>query len=186
MAKKGSAPLQMVPCDGPLLIAFGANIDPHIHLQQGLQQLHERLGIVAISTVYRSEPLGGAPGDPPFLNGALQLKQAPKPWDLRYLLRQVEAAQGRVRGKNPNAPRTLDLDIALMGDQVIQAPPLRIPDPDLPQRAFLALPLAQLAPDWVHPQLGQTLAHIATTFNPLPLDMTVDADATRRLAQILT
>ncbi len=62
------------------------------------------------------------------------------------------------------APRPLDLDIALFGDRVINDPRLTVPDPDILTRAHVALPLADLAPEWVHPSTGQTLAQIAARF----------------------
>ncbi|ABK42856.1 2-amino-4-hydroxy-6-hydroxymethyldihydropteridine pyrophosphokinase [Magnetococcus marinus MC-1] len=175
----------MVPCDGPVLVAFGASLNPLYHLELGLRRLHALLGIVAISDVYQSRPVNGAVGDPPFLNGAVRLEQAPEPWALRALLRQIEAEQGRERGDNPNAPRTLDLDIALMGSQIMDEPLLRIPDPHWLARPFVALPMAQLAAAWRHPEHPYSLAQLAARFDPLPVGMHKDLEATRRLRQIL-
>ncbi|MBF0611941.1 MAG: 2-amino-4-hydroxy-6-hydroxymethyldihydropteridine diphosphokinase [Magnetococcales bacterium] len=166
----------------PLLIAFGANIEPLVNLHKGLTLLHDSLGVVAISTVYRTAPLGEIP-QPDYLNGAL-LCQAQLPYQqLKPLLREIENQCGRVRGGHPYAPRPLDLDIAMMGETVLSTPPL--PDPDILERPFLLHALAQLAPDLNHPLLHTTLAQLAATLHPEAPPLVVDREATRTLQGIL-
>ncbi|MBF0367893.1 MAG: 2-amino-4-hydroxy-6-hydroxymethyldihydropteridine diphosphokinase [Magnetococcales bacterium] len=191
----------------PVLIAFGSNIDPLENLERGLKQLHERIPIEALSSVWRTPPLPnpnpqGAPpaldpvsegdnslserGPADFLNGALLCRSDLPPLPLRQLLREIEAACHRQRRPDRYAPRTLDLDIALMGRQVLRAEKLILPDPDIPSRPFLALPLAELAGEMIHPLEGCTLSELAARFGPEPVDMTLDQKATKRLRAIVS
>ncbi|MBF0178304.1 MAG: 2-amino-4-hydroxy-6-hydroxymethyldihydropteridine diphosphokinase [Magnetococcales bacterium] len=167
--------------DAPILIAFGANLNPLPNLIHGLRRCHQELGIVAVSTVYRTRPVG-LMDQPDFLNGALCLARPMEPWPLRAMLRKIEAECRRNRGElSKDGPRTLDLDIALMGRKIVEEPPLSIPDPEILRRPFLALPLAELAPDLLHPQVNRSLAEIAADFGPKPAGMEIDAEATAAL-----
>ncbi|MEO5377524.1 MAG: 2-amino-4-hydroxy-6-hydroxymethyldihydropteridine diphosphokinase [Magnetococcus sp. DMHC-6] len=172
----------------PILITFGSNVDPLAHLWKGLTLLHQKLPIEAISTVYRTPALGHdhqpmlGPNRPPdYLNGALLTLSTIEPFTLRHLLRHIEDQLQRVRHKDRYAPRTLDLDIALMGNLILQKRSLSIPDPDIPKRNFLSVPLAQLAPDLIHPLYGLTLANMA---RGLEVGMSVDLEATASLQTI--
>ena len=174
----------------PLLIAFGSNIDPLHNLFQGLTQLHRELGLCAISTVYRTAPLPNpnhpesAPVGPHFLNGSVLSKSQCNPNQLRQLLRKIEARQRRVRTTNPYDPRTLDLDIAMMGNRVLHKAPFILPDPDIIKRPFLAIPLAELCPDTIHPLEKTTLKEIASRFRPQPDQMRADPKVTALLQAI--
>ncbi|MBF0622603.1 MAG: 2-amino-4-hydroxy-6-hydroxymethyldihydropteridine diphosphokinase [Magnetococcales bacterium] len=162
----------------PVLIAFGANIDPLVHIRQGLQKLHQHLGIEAISKVYRTTPVGNL-DQPDFLNGTVHLRKGLPPGQLRDLLRDIEAGQNRRRQADPNAPRTLDLDIALLGNMVVNNRTTTIPDPDILTRPFLAIPLAELAPTLIHPIEKVSLIEIAQRFSTPPIGMVLDSEATR-------
>jgi len=83
------------------------------------------------------------------------------PEALRAELRRIEAELGRVRTSDKYAPRTIDLDLSLFGDQIYRAPGSQIPDPEITRLAHLAIPLADLAPEYRHPELGESLAEIA-------------------------
>jgi len=83
----------------------------------------------------------------------------------------IEAALGRVRTENKNAPRTIDIDIMLFNQDIIQLEGRRIPDPEVLERSFVAIPLAEIAPDYVHPETGQTLKDIASQFDTTSADM---------------
>lgn len=160
-------------CPTPILIAFGSNLDPLTNLYAGLARLHQAIGLAAISTVYCTKPLG-IPNQPDFLNGAVLSHDEIDPLQLKQLLREIEAEQRRERCGHHFGPRTLDLDIALMGDTILTVGSLIIPDPDIPDRPFLVVPLAELAPTMRHPRLGLTLAAMAAGWtdrrhpNPLP------------------
>jgi 2-amino-4-hydroxy-6-hydroxymethyldihydropteridine diphosphokinase len=114
----------------------------------------------AASGVYAS-PAVGPPGQPDFLNAAAVIETDLAPLDLRRRLRQIEAALGRARPSDRYAPRTIDLDIVLYDDLVLDAPPLRIPDPDLLERAYLATAVSELDPTFPHPETGEPLAALA-------------------------
>lgn len=167
----------------PVLIAFGSNIDPMRHLAQGLTRLHERLPVAAVSAVYRTLPVGNR-ADPPFLNGALRLHGTLAPPALKALLREIEEGQQRQRSADRNAPRTLDLDIAFMGGLQWAEEGGRIPDPDVLTRPFLAHALAELAPELVHPDTGETLDEIRRRLMADPTGMEIDSAATALLQLI--
>ncbi|MBF0402118.1 MAG: 2-amino-4-hydroxy-6-hydroxymethyldihydropteridine diphosphokinase [Magnetococcales bacterium] len=174
-----------MPSTSPVLIAFGSNIDPLPNLHRGLLRLHQEVGISAVSTVYRTAALpdperGGSAAAPDFLNGAVRLESQQDPFALQRLLRTIEAELQRVRTAWRYAPRTLDLDIALMGESLLQSEQLVLPDPDILQRPFLAIPLAELAPDLLHPLEGCSLSEIASRF----ADLTADAEATTLLQSL--
>lgn len=167
----------------PLLITFGSNLNPLSHLYQGLSALHAQIGIVAISTVFRTQAWEGLPV-PDYLNGAVLCAHPLPPLQLKSLLRHIEAQCHRRRNNDRHAPRTLDLDIALMGSAIINTKWLRIPDPDIVKRPFIALPLAELAGNYLHPVEKISLATIRQQFPSQPTGMQPDWDATRQLQTI--
>ncbi len=155
-----------------VLISAGSNIDPVRNLSRAvtiLQQNHHLI-VLAASPVYESAPVNAAgdvnPDQAPFLNAAILIStDYYTPFSLKYnVLRFIETCLGRVRTADKFAPRTLDLDIGLYGDQISDDPRVIIPDPDILTRGHVALPLADLAPAWRHPIVGQTLAEIAAPF----------------------
>ncbi|MCA9080627.1 MAG: 2-amino-4-hydroxy-6-hydroxymethyldihydropteridine diphosphokinase [Planctomycetaceae bacterium] len=145
-----------------VFIALGSNIAPEIHLPAAAALLARRFPIAAVSTVWESAPVGFSE-QPNFCNAALLLHgEIPKPQDLKQELLGIEDELHRVRDPdNKNGPRTIDLDIALFGQLVLHNEHVSIPDPQIPERPFLAIPLAELAPDFVHPELQCSLAVIA-------------------------
>ena len=82
------------------------------------------------------------------------------PGELWAALQELERAEGR-RRREPNGPRTLDLDVLFFGSACLETPDLTVPHPRLHERAFVLVPLAELAPDWVHPRLQKTTATLA-------------------------
>ncbi len=152
-----------MPPIGPrrALILLGSNIDPERHLPEAVRRLGEQLRLVAVSRVWESDPVG-APGTPRFLNAAVLVETELPPRRLKFgLLRPLEERLGRRRGADRNAPRTLDLDLALYDDLVVEEPDLVLPDPEILTRPYVALPLADAAPGFRHPVAGDTLATIA-------------------------
>jgi len=153
-------------------IAVGSNIDPEENVPAAVRVLALSVDLVAVSTFYWSAPLD-RPEQPRFMNGVLRIRTALEPRPLKFeLLRPIEARLGRVRGADRDAPRTIDLDIALYGDRVLDddfapcddfAPGdegLRVPDPDIRIRPFIAVPLLELAPGLVLPDTGERLASV--------------------------
>ncbi len=149
-----------------ILIALGANLpgpDGAPPLETCRRAAGELAGLpglrlAALSRWWRTAPVPPLPGAPDYVNGVARLEapggSLPDPADLLARLQAIEARFGRVRGE-PNAPRTLDLDILAMGGLVRPAPDPVLPHPRAHLRAFVLAPLADVAPDWVHPLLGQ-------------------------------
>ncbi len=153
---------------GPILVVLGSNIEPERNLPAAVRLLRQRLSVPAASPVYRSAPVG-SPGSPTFWNAAVALVTHLPPQALKLeVLRPIEAALGRVRGADRNAPRTIDLDLALYGPLVVDDPDhgLTLPDPAILEHAHAAVPLADLAPDLEHPVTGERLASIAARLAP--------------------
>ncbi len=136
-------------------IALGSNLEePQRQLQAGFAAL-ARLPdtqLVAQSSLYRSAPVGYA-NQPDFMNAVAVIHTALTPRVLLEALLAIERAHGRVR-EFPDAPRTLDLDIVLYGEHVINEPGLTVPHPRMHQRAFVLAPLAEIAPDVLVPGRG--------------------------------
>ena len=145
----------------PLYVALGTNLgDRERNLARGVKGLEAHgLRITARSSVYETEPVGGPPQGP-YLNAVVQADTA---LDARRVLSsclEVEREVGRVRGE-PNAPRTLDLDLLLFGDLVVRAPGFTVPHPRMHERRFVLVPLAEIAPGVRHPVLRLTAAEMA-------------------------
>jgi len=159
------------------LVVLGSNIAPEQNLPAAVAALAGIPGVevVAASGVYESPPLG-RPADPWFRNAALVLETTLPPEALRAEFRRVEAALGRVRGPDRYAPRPIDIDLAAVAGFEGDVGGSPVPDPEVPQRAFLALPLAEVAPDWGEPAWGGSLGGIAAGWD-------VGADNVRRLPE---
>ncbi len=119
---------------------------------------HPRITVDAVSRFYQSEAVGPEPR-PPFINAAVRVRTGLEPPRIREELRSLEADMGRVRTEDRYAPRTIDLDLAMVEGVTMATDGLEIPDPEIPERAYLVRPLADVAPDWVY--RGATLAEIA-------------------------
>ena len=136
-------------------VALGANIgEPVKHLRAAVADmtaLPDTL-IVARSSLYRSAPVGLL-NQPDFINAVVALDTALAPLALLRQLLAIEACHGRVRSV-PNPPRTLDLDLLLYGDRQHDDPELILPHPRMHERAFVLLPLLEIAPDAQIPKLG--------------------------------
>jgi len=146
-----------------VLIALGSNIERERNLPQALAMLrrHPRIALVAASPFYESLPLGGNGGQPAYFNAAALVETDLEPAALKEVFRGIENRLGRVRTADKYAPRPIDLDIAYYGQQVFELDGRRIPDPEAVRFPHIAVPLADVAPDWVHPQFGETLRELA-------------------------
>jgi len=146
-----------------VFISMGSNIDAEANLAAAVRRLEEldAIEVVATSRVYETAPVGTV-DQPNFLNAALLIRTPLSAEDLKAgPLREVERGLGRVRTADKNAPRTIDLDIALYNYDVLDVGGRHVPAPDLLTRAHIAVPLADLAPYYVHPETGETLEEIA-------------------------
>lgn len=137
-------------------VALGSNMNrPEEQLAAGVRALGALpdTTVDRVSSVYRSAPVGYA-NQPDFVNAVAQISTALAPRALLDALLTIEREHGRVR-EFPNAPRTLDLDIALYGDSAIHVPGLTVPHPRMHERAFVVVPLAEIAPDAPVPGRGR-------------------------------
>jgi 2-amino-4-hydroxy-6-hydroxymethyldihydropteridine diphosphokinase len=139
-------------------IALGSNLgDRREHLDHALRSLAPDLTHIKTSAFVETDPVGVPPGQPAYLNGAVIGRTELSARELLHRLLEIEKARGRER-PYPMAPRTLDLDLILYGDAVIEEPGLRIPHPRFRERGFVLAPLASIAPDMVDPVSGLTVA----------------------------
>lgn len=143
-------------------IALGANIGkPALQIAAGFAALAQLPGtnLVARSSLYSSAPVGYA-NQPDFINAVAMIETALAPQELLAALLAIEREHGRVR-EFPNAPRTLDLDIVLYGDSVVHESGLTIPHARMLERAFVMVPLAEVAPDAMVPGHGRVSELVA-------------------------
>jgi 2-amino-4-hydroxy-6-hydroxymethyldihydropteridine diphosphokinase len=140
-------------------LGLGSNLgDRRRNLTEALAEMGERGAAVRrVSSFYRTEPLDAPP--PWYLNAVAELEVQWIPWQLLYHCLEVECSLGR-RSKGDREPRTVDLDVLLYGDLVLDDPALTIPHPRLALRRFVLAPLAELAPDLVVPGEGSTVAEL--------------------------
>jgi 2-amino-4-hydroxy-6-hydroxymethyldihydropteridine diphosphokinase len=152
-------------------IALGSNLgDRQFFLDQAVLRLRAAAGVAVrrVSRYYETAPVGGPAGSGAYLNAVVEADTTLLPERLLNLLLEIERSFGRVRSE-PNAPRTLDLDLLLYGDLVRTAPDPVVPHPRLAERRFVLEPLAELAPDLVHPTTRKTVRQM---LDALPKDPT--------------
>jgi 2-amino-4-hydroxy-6-hydroxymethyldihydropteridine diphosphokinase len=144
-----------------ILIGLGGNLgDPARAFTRAAAALAAGHRVLAASALWRSAAVG--PPQPDFLNAALLVETSAGPRDLLAECHDLETAAGRTRERDERwGPRPLDLDLLLAQDTVVVSGGLTLPHPCLHERAFALLPAAELAPDWVHPRLGQRLSTLA-------------------------
>jgi 2-amino-4-hydroxy-6-hydroxymethyldihydropteridine diphosphokinase len=134
-----------------VVIALGSNIAPGANLREAVQRLAARVHLIAVSPVYETKPVGKT-DQPNFLNAAALIETQRGAAELKdQVLSEIEQ----------ELARTIDLDITLYGDQVFDYGGRHIPDPDLLAYPHVAVPAADVAPTYRHPETGQTLYEIA-------------------------
>ncbi len=130
-------------------LSLGSNLgNREDNLGMALKLLAQRMKVGKVSSIYDTEPIGNTE-QPRFLNVACEVSTRLSPEGLLALAKGIESKMGR-HGKS-GEPRTIDIDILLFGDFVINKPDLVIPHPRMAERAFVMVPLAEIAPDVVHP-----------------------------------
>lgn len=143
---------------GIAYIGVGSNIDPYENCIEGIRRVreNEKAELLALSSFYRTSPVSPVPQDD-FINAAVKIGWRGSPWDLLSFLASVEHERARIRAV-PLGPRTLDLDILLFDDLVLDTPGLVIPHPRLHERRFALVPCLEIDPFLVHPRLHRPLA----------------------------
>jgi 2-amino-4-hydroxy-6-hydroxymethyldihydropteridine diphosphokinase len=143
-----------------IYLGLGTNIgDRAANLQAAVTRLAENLSVTAVSPIYETAPWG-ITDQPDFLNMCLTATTDLLPHKLLALLKNLEKEIGRVPGERWG-PRLIDIDLLFYANQIIETEKLKIPHPELPERAFVLRPLADIAPNFVHPVLGETIAVLA-------------------------
>ena len=138
-------------------IGLGANLgDPVAQIRSALRDLDAiaQTRLVRASSLYRSAPWGGVE-QPPFVNAVAELETRLSPRELLDALLAIEQRHGRIRDGSRWGPRTLDLDLLVHGNQRIDIDGLTLPHPHLAERAFVLVPLAEIAPDLRVPGIGR-------------------------------
>jgi len=141
-------------------VSVGSNIDPHKNIPSALLAIREYCPIVGVSDFYITDPVGPA-GQPEFRNGVILVEWNQSARALKFgVLRTVEARLGRKRTEDRYAPRTIDLDIALFGNQTIDERDLTIPDPDVRERPYLPIAILNIDPAAALPETGEPLRNL--------------------------
>lgn len=154
-------------------IALGANLPspdgpPETTLARAVDHLADFGHVTARSSLYSTTPVGVA-DQPRFLNAVVALESNFSPGQLLHSLLAVEREFGRNRATAiPNGPRSLDLDILLYGDLILREFDLEIPHPRLAERAFVLVPLHEIAPQLRDPRTGLTIAQLLSNLSPNP------------------
>ncbi len=141
----------------PVFLALGTNLgDRETNLSQAKDSLMPQVTVLQESSIYVTPPWGYA-NQPEFLNQVIQVQTALEPLPLLQTLKQIENEMGRVKTFR-NGPRLIDLDILFYGERIVDLEGLQIPHPRLHLRAFVLVPLNDLAPDFIHPVLGESVS----------------------------
>jgi len=137
-------------------LGLGSNIEAERNLRLAVSELRRRFGELDLSPVYRSPPLGFEGDD--FLNAVVGLNTHRPPEEVLQQLEEIHIIAGRRRDGQRLVSRTLDIDLLLYGQLVIDRPGLRLPRGDVLEYGFVLRPLAELTPDTVHPVTGRSIA----------------------------
>lgn len=143
-------------------VGLGSNLGDRLaSLRQALARLGGLDGcrVASVSGIYESEPVGGPPGQRPYLNAVARLDTDCRAGALLGMLQSIERELGRQAGPRWG-PRPIDLDLLLFDDLVVDSPELVLPHPRMAERPFVLAPLAELAPELVHPAMGRPIREL--------------------------
>ena len=145
-------------------VALGSNLgDKEANLRRALELLQQRgVEVVKTSSFICTEPYG-VTDQPQFLNGVCEVRTSLVPLALLHTLLEIEQEMGRVRLRHWGE-RNIDLDLLLYEDVVMDTPELKLPHPDMQNRDFVLLPLAEIAPELVHPILQKSIEELSNLY----------------------
>jgi 2-amino-4-hydroxy-6-hydroxymethyldihydropteridine diphosphokinase len=142
-------------------LCLGSNLgEREANLRQALALLSPKVTFDDVSSIYETEPVGYKE-QPLFLNLVCRITTNLPPEELLWLAKDIETKMGRVPSKQMNSPRPIDIDILFYNNKIMETQDLTIPHPRLKDRAFVLIPLAEIAPDLVHPKLDKSITRLA-------------------------
>ena len=147
-----------------VIISAGSNIERERHIPEAIRLIrrNRRIDVHKVSRFFESESVGGPQDAPSFFNAAVWACTELDPEELRDALRQIEVVLGRERTGDPDEPRTIDLDLTYYQGVVKDFGEWELPDPQAATAPHVAIPIADVAPDWEHDVTGQTAYDIVT------------------------
>lgn len=141
-------------------LSLGSNSgDREENLSQALALLSQKVKLEKTSSIYETEPMGYKE-QPLFLNLACQITTDLNPGELLELAKRIEKKLGRIPGF-PDSPRPIDIDILFYDDKIVAMPDLIIPHPRIQERAFVLIPLSEIAPELIHSELNKSIGEMA-------------------------
>ncbi len=150
-------------------IGFGANLgDPEETFYRAVKEIGalKRVYLGKVSSLYKTEPVGLKDNGPEFLNAVVETRVELSPFDLIYNLRKIERVLGKNRSHRSDRSRKIDLDLLLFADKVFSSDTLEVPHPRMKTRGFVLAPLAEIAPDFIHPGLKLTIRELLNNLDP--------------------
>lgn len=156
-----------------IFIGVGSNIEPEVNILKALDLLAEQVKVIATSNFYLTKPIGNLDQDP-YYNGVWEIETELAPAILKFaVLRKVEENCGRSQSTDRYAPRKIDLDLLLYHNETITSPELRLPDPDIYQRDFIAFPLFEMKPELLIPDTKTSINAIISGMNKHDMELLV-------------
>ncbi len=151
-----------------IYLAIGSNIKKERNLPAGVELLAQRTNLISISAIYETAPIDDNRTEA-YFNAAALVETDLEPYNFKInILRGIELTLNRVRTSEKNAPRTIDLDIILVNSEVFLMDGHPIPEPDILTRAHIVIPLAEIAPNYIHPVIDTSIGEIAASFQGVP------------------
>jgi 2-amino-4-hydroxy-6-hydroxymethyldihydropteridine diphosphokinase len=138
-----------------IYLGLGSNVEPEKYLQLAIRELCLRFGVLEMSNIYRSQAVGFDGDD--FLNLVLGIDSDVSPAEIHQAIEEIHRVAGRHRGESRFSARTLDIDLLLYDDLVLDTGPIRVPRADILKYSFVLGPLAEIAPDLRHPVTGRLI-----------------------------